>query len=232
MKIYTILILSVSIFFFGCPGQEISETPTENTVQKAESGESTSAANEETNQSDSEDKAEETSENTGEKSFANNNPAGIETIYTDMDEKKCKTVKSSEEEAWVIQECPGVGGYKLEVIEGDLRQSINVVAPSGGKYQLDFQSNVSMAFSFLGKKAEWRVKKENGKITPVGLITRLNVQEDPNDDKKITSYLVVTKFDGEFICVTDVVKPIKNANVKARQLADAAAKKPCLKGNS
>ncbi len=170
---------------------------------------------------DKEPDKKETSENAGK----------IETIYTDLDEKKCKTIKSSEEEEWIIQECPGVAGYKLEVIEGDLRQSINVIAPSGGKYQLDFQSNVSMAFSYLGKKAEWRVKRQGGKIIPVGLITRFNASEDPEDSKKITSYLVVTKFDGEFICVTDVVKPIRNANVKARQLADVAPTKPCLKGN-
>ena len=79
-----------------------------------------------------------------------------------------------------MQECPGISVYKLEVTEGDLRQSINVIAASGDKWELGFPANVSSAFSSFGDKAEWRVKKTDGKITPIALITRYNAAESGN----------------------------------------------------
>lgn len=151
--------------------------------------------------------------------------AEIETIYTDLTEGKCKT--TSEDESDVItQECPGVAGYKLEVAEHDAQKTINVLSPSGKTYSLDFQGKVSGGLSTLGEKAEWRVKKTGGKEQPVGLITRFNFSKsgDPNN---LTSYLIVTKIDGDKVCITDIVKT-KDANEKARQLADVAPTKPCL----
>jgi hypothetical protein len=162
----------------------------------------------------------------------NNAPAnsvGIESVYTDLAADKCKTIESNEEEAgWIVQECPGVSLYKLEVTEGDLRQTINVIATSGDKWELDFPGNVSPAFSSFGEKAEWRVKRIDGRLTPIALITRYNVAESPENPEKTTSYLVVAKISGEFICITDIVKPMPNANEKARELADNSANKPCL----
>jgi hypothetical protein len=89
-------------------------------------------------------------------------------------------------------------------------------------------SKVSGAFSYLGEKAEWRVKNVNGKIQPVVLIIRFNASENPDNPEKVTSYLVVTKFDGEFVCITDIVKPIAKQNEKARELANVASSKPCF----
>lgn len=155
----------------------------------------------------------------------------IESIYTDLGEKKCKTTDSNEEEAWIVQECPGVGGYKLEVTEGDLRQTLNLINPNGKIKELDFQQNVSGSFSTLGEKAEWRVKKSDGKEKPFALIVRFNVSENPDKPEKNTSYLVVVKISGESSCITDVVKPMAEANQKARDLADASEKKPCKSGN-
>jgi hypothetical protein len=153
----------------------------------------------------------------------------IDSIYTDLNADKCKTLSSNPDEGGQYRgECPGVGNYKLEVLEGDLRQTINVVhKQSGDIWELDLWSKVSGGFSAVGEKAEWRVKKVNGKWKPIALITRFNASENPEDSSKITSYLVVTKFDGEFVCVTDVVKPMKKQNEKARKLADVAASKPC-----
>ena len=153
---------------------------------------------------------------------------GIETIYTDLTEDKCVNTESNEEEEWSIQSCKGVGGYSLLVSEGDLRQTIDVVSPGGRKYELDLWRVVSSAFSTVGDKAEWRVVKEKGKTRPVALIVRYNVNEDPENTEKITSYLTVTKITPETACVTDIVKPVKNANEKARILADSSSAKPCL----
>jgi outer membrane murein-binding lipoprotein Lpp len=149
----------------------------------------------------------------------------LESIYTDLAESKCKTTSDDESDV-ITQECPGVAGYKLEVAEHDAQKTINVLSPSGKTYDLDFQGKVSGGLSTLGEKAEWRVKKSNGKIQPVGLITRFNFSKT-GDEKNLTSYLIVTKFDGDKICITDIVKT-KDDNAKARELADVAPTKPCL----
>ena len=152
-----------------------------------------------------------------------------ESIYTDLAEKSCKTLTVNEETQSSREVCPGVGGYKLEVLEDDLRQTIDVVAPNGKKSSLDLQSNVSSAFSSLGAKAEWRVKRKGAKVTPFALIVRFNASEDPEDSTKKTSYLVVVKISPKGSCVTDVVNPSPDANAQAQRLADAAANKPCKK---
>lgn len=145
------------------------------------------------------------------------------SVYTNLDEKSCKTVESSDEgTGWYRGECGGTGGYKLEITEGDIRQSVNVVAPSGKKFELDL-IRVSSAFSSVGPKAEWRLKGKS----PVALIVRFNANTDVEDYKKTTSFLVVSKISGASSCITDVVMPGKNQNLTAQKLADAAAAKPC-----
>ncbi|MCY7376473.1 MAG: hypothetical protein LH472_10945 [Pyrinomonadaceae bacterium] len=154
--------------------------------------------------------------------------AGIESIYTDLNAKNCKTLEQSNEyTGWYRGECPGIGGYKLQVTEGDIRQSIDVVAPNKKKYQLDFTSIVSGGFSSVGEKAEWRVTRKGKIITPTAFIVRYNASENPEDSTKITSYLVVTKITKEEICITDIVKPDAKANEEARKLADSSPTKPC-----
>lgn len=159
-------------------------------------------------------------------SNTNTNSEKVESVYTDLASNKCKTIDSNEEEGWITQMCDGIGGYKLEVFEADIRQSINVIAPNGKKSELDFQANVAQSFSVLGEKAEWRVDKKDGKTVPIALIVRFNAS-NPNDETKSTSYLVVSKINGNSACVTDVIKPSANANEEARKAADNAAKRPC-----
>lgn len=152
----------------------------------------------------------------------------IKSIYTDLSAEKCKTIESNPDEGGSYRgECAGIGGYKLEVIEGDIRQTINVVTPDGDKYELNLWSIVSPAFSSIGEKAEWRVVREGKKVKPIALIVRFNASEDAENPGKNTSYLVVSKITGKTACITDVVSPMKNANLKAQQLADASANKPC-----
>lgn len=152
-----------------------------------------------------------------------------ESVYTDLMMEKCKTIEQTDDEGGSYRgECAGVGGYKLEVLEGDLRQSINVVAPNGKKFNLDLWTNVSGAFSAVGERAEWRVTRSGKKITPTALIVRYNASENPEKPEQNTSYLVVVKITKNSACVTDVVKPtVTNQNVKARQLADSSANKSC-----
>jgi len=152
----------------------------------------------------------------------------FESIYTSLTAKDCKTIEQTDEEAGSYRGlCSGVGGYKLELLEGDIRQTINVIAPNKKKYELELWSVVSFGFSFTGEKAEWRVTRTGKTIVPQALIVRFNASEDSANPEKNTSYLVVVKITKTSACVTDVVKPVANQNVKARELADASASKPC-----
>lgn len=144
------------------------------------------------------------------------------SVYTNLDDKSCKTLEADSSGAGSYRgRCPGIAGFKLDLLEGDLRQTINVITPSKKTFELNFWSYFS-SFSAIGQKAEWRMK---GK-TPVALIFRYNVS-NPEDSAKTTSYLMVAKITKSEICITDVVNPSKTQNTEARKLADAAAGKPC-----
>lgn len=144
------------------------------------------------------------------------------SVYTSLDTKNCKTLESDESGAGSYKgECKGTGGYKLHVLEGDIRQTINVIAPGNKEFELNFW-NFYSSFSAVGEKAEWRVKGKN----PIALIVRFNVSNPEYPDKS-TSYLMVSKITKNEVCVTDVVKPSKTQNAEAQKLADMASTKPC-----
>ncbi len=153
--------------------------------------------------------------------------AKIDSIYTKLSGSTCKTLESNADEGWATGRCQGTAGYKLDWEDSDARQTLSVVDPKGKAFPLELGTTVSNGFSSLGDKAEWRVQKAGKKATPIALIVRFNVSEDPEKPEKTTSYLVVSKITASEICVTDVVKPAKDANQQARTLADAAASKAC-----
>jgi opacity protein-like surface antigen len=154
-----------------------------------------------------------------------------QSVYTNLDVKSCKTLEiDNSGSGGSVQQCPGVAGYKLRVLEGDLRQTVVVIRPNGSKNNLDLWTLVGGGgFSSVGAKAEWRMKQQNGKPTPVALIIRFNVSTASGDSSKVTSYLTVAKITPQQICLTDSVNPSPNANEEARRLADSAATRPCLK---
>jgi hypothetical protein len=148
--------------------------------------------------------------------------AQAKSVYTSSKMSECRTISSNPKEAGSYEgECPGVGGYKVRLLEGDLRQSINILTPARKKYELNLWSFYS-GFSSIGDKIEWRTKKG----IPFAIITRFNVA-DNEDSTKTTSYLLVAKIGKNASCVTDVVLPKANQNEEARRLADASAGKPC-----
>jgi hypothetical protein len=145
------------------------------------------------------------------------------SIYTSTSIKACKTIESSTKEAGSYRgRCPGVGGYKLELIEGDIRQTLNVITPAKKTFELNFwQYNGN--FSSIGEKVEWRLKKG----APVALIARFNVS-DAENSAKTTSFLVVSKITGKESCVVEIIDPVTKQNERARVSADGASNKPCL----
>jgi hypothetical protein len=150
-----------------------------------------------------------------------------QSVYTDLRGKTCRTIERDDEAAgYLLEQCSGTAGYKLQVMSGDDRQNIIVVKPDGSKHELNFGQIGGGGFSNVGAKAEWRVKRRQGKLFPVALIVRFDVVT--GGDGKSVSYLTVTKITPQKICLIDPIAPGPNANEKARQLADDSASKPCF----
>lgn len=149
------------------------------------------------------------------------------SLYTSLEAKQCRTIKTETTGAGdYVGRCHGVAGYSLLLLEGDLRQNVIVVTPLRARHSLDLWDVVSGGFSYVGPKAEWRIKRKKG---PVALILRYNASEDPEHPNRKTSYLVVAKITPDEICVTDKIPGGAKANEDARAAADKAATKPCLK---
>jgi len=144
------------------------------------------------------------------------------SAYTSTKTSACKTIKSNPDENGSYEgECIGVGGYKIRLLEGDIRQTINIVTPAKKKFELNFWGFYG-GFSSINEKIEWLTK---GGV-PVALIARFIVSNNEYPAKN-TSYLMVSKIGKTSSCVTDVVQPQVRQNEKARELADAASVKPC-----
>ena len=144
------------------------------------------------------------------------------SIYTSTRSSACRTIRSSSEGTGsYVGECRGAAGYKVRLIEGDIRQTLDIITPGKKKFELNFW-NIFSSFSSIGDKIEWRMK---GK-TPVALIARYNVA-DPEIPEKNTSYPLVSCLGANGACVTDVIAPGPRQIEKARELADKAASKPC-----
>lgn len=148
--------------------------------------------------------------------------AQTRSVYTPLD--RCRTTEQNLDEGWIKERCPGTAGYALDVLEGDLRQSVDVVAPGGAVFPLDFGATVSWAFSNVGPRAEWRLAGRR----PVALIVRLGASEDPEYPERTVSRLAVARVSPRGACVVAVVQPAPDMNAQARRLADRAAQMPCL----
>lgn len=154
---------------------------------------------------------------------------GVQSIYTNVNGKRCVTVEEDAEAAgYMVQRCPGVAGYKLRIDSQDLRQGIAIIKPDRSEHELNFGTIGGGAFSFLGNKAEWRVKRQRGRIVPIALIVRFSVAQQMDDGtSKDIPHLTVTKITPQKICLVQTVPPGPNANAEARKLADSSADKPC-----
>ena len=148
----------------------------------------------------------------------------VTSVYSSL--SGCKLIQSGRDSS--TSACKGFGGYNLRLEYGDARESITVISPNGKKHPLELWNVISSGFSSVGKKAEWRVARKNGKLVPIALIVRFDASTDPSDSTKVTSYLAVAKITPQKICVTDKIEPGATANEDARRAADASADKPCL----
>jgi hypothetical protein len=149
--------------------------------------------------------------------------AAREFKFTTLDD--CPVLKSNPDEAGYFEsECKGEGGYKLRVIESDLRQTVSVIAPDGTSTGLDLSAVSGGGFSELGDTVEWRGVTEGGSFTPDALILRHEVVTDPEGENEI-SYLVAVKLAGT-PCAIAKIEPGVGQNGRAREAADAGGE--CL----
>ncbi|HWS99074.1 MAG TPA: hypothetical protein VN256_02305 [Pyrinomonadaceae bacterium] len=152
---------------------------------------------------------------------------GIRSVYTTLRVGECKTLQ--ERDGFLLMECPGVGGYKLQVEAHDINEMLIVVKPDGSKHTLSVGRIGRGGYPAIGFKAEWRVRGEKGKVVPVALIVRVTISEyapaDPG--RREVAYLAVSKITPQEVCLTEAILAGRNSNAKARRLADDAAGKPC-----
>jgi hypothetical protein len=150
--------------------------------------------------------------------------ANTTSVYTSTKVENCKTIRAASAEAGSYTgECAGVGGYKVHLVENDIRQSLDIITPDGNAQELNF-GGFNGGFSTVGEKIEWRTVGG----TPVALISRFIVN-NAEDSARDVSYLMVSKIGKTASCVTDIVKPGAKQNEQARKLADLASKKACKK---
>ena len=148
-------------------------------------------------------------------------------IFTYTGLEGCKVLESNPDEAgYYLSECQGEGGYRLQVTESDLRQTVTVIAPGGAKTGLDLSAVTGGGFSHLGPKAEWRGALKDGVFVPDALILRHVVVTDP-EGKRSVSYLVAVRL-APGPCPIARIEPGPQQNEQARAAADAGG--ACLTG--
>lgn len=153
----------------------------------------------------------------------------LSSVTTSLRNKDCAI--TTDEYGGSQGTCPGVGGYKLISLEGDLRASVNILSPNGAQHELNYWSVITGGFSSLGDSAEWRVEKHGNTILPKALIIPVIASENPDNANVKTKYLAVAKITADEICVTDKILDGPKAASQARIAADSSGNKDCLSGD-
>jgi hypothetical protein len=152
--------------------------------------------------------------------------ASLASEYTKLTRPPCRTTNVQAEGGNSEQVCPGIYGYKLLLLDSDGRMSVTIVTPDGTQHPLEFWNSVTSHFSTVGRKAEWRIRKQRTQNLPVGIILPLDVKEDP-ESNTATSYLVVARIDHTNVCVVQKFRSGPSALTDARRVADSAADRSC-----
>jgi hypothetical protein len=154
---------------------------------------------------------------------------GVESIYTRLSGNECRQLQQDPETGAAKDECRGVDGLRLILLNDDNRASVTVITPENKVFPLQYWDVVTHSFSNLGAKAEWRVVREGSKTRPIALIVRVEFMDQSNvAAPRKKSVLSVAKITPESICVVQNVTNDADANARARVAADNAADKPCL----
>lgn len=149
---------------------------------------------------------------------------GRRSRYTRLD--RCRLIERSptDEGDYAALACPGLGGYRLRLIEDDLRQDLVVELPGGGERSLALsEATGSGGFSRLGETVEWRGEGNGEAFRPDAMILRYFVVENAETPERETSYLLTVALGQGRPCVTGKLPPGGEQNERARRLADGDA---------
>ena len=156
--------------------------------------------------------------------------ATLLSVYSDTRETACKTIKVDEEAGYSKQSCAGTQGYSLLVEDANARISVTVVGPDKREFAIDMGDKAGTGFTTLGPKAEWRVRRRDGKDAPIALIVRINETRPAKGSgpDPVISRLAVAKITADAVCLTAIIAPGKGQNERAREAAAVAPASPCL----
>ena len=117
------------------------------------------------------------------------------SAYSALYGARCQTLDTSARGGSRL--CTGVAGYDLVVYDDDDRATIDIVAPGNALYPLSYWDVVTTGYATVGRKAEWRMGKRNGKRVPTALLVRLTRLDVRNPGELIA----VARIDGDGACV-------------------------------
>lgn len=139
------------------------------------------------------------------------------SVYTPTSGNTCRTLEAAPDEAgYLLQRCRGPNGWALNVAHLDLRNDVTVIAPGGRELPMRFGEVITVGFSVLGERVEWRVRGgRSGR--PYALIARLEVAEGAESQEDVSYLLVADLAQG---CLVARVAPGPRQNERARQAAD------------
>jgi hypothetical protein len=154
--------------------------------------------------------------------FPLNTSAGqavLQSRYTSLED--CSVLDSAPDEAGYRKSlCPGMGTYKVLLVEADDRHNLIVTGPEGKEHSLRLPSLSGGGFSVLGKRAEWLGTTIKGKFSPTAMIVRYEVTENAAEPEKWTSYLLTIAL-RPTPCLAAKTPPGSGQNQQARDVANS-----------
>lgn len=153
----------------------------------------------------------------------------VEYVYTGIDLKACKQVRSRVIEDYGSWTCPGHAGIAVYISSGDQRTFVSFGA--NARKELANRETL-MSFNGEGKTVEWRLETlPDGRKRPFAAIMRwytLVTADDPaaRPDTHRGQVLVVTRLNPGGVCHVGYVDARANpdANDIARRIADERAR--------
>ena len=153
----------------------------------------------------------------------------IQSRYTNLSGKSCRTIEESDEGAYSLEKCPGIGGYKISVSYSDGRINITPICAKCPEHNIHFsQFTESYTSLEVNQKLEWLLKRQGKELVPIALVIRYNAGDGIEDTSKRPLYLMIVKMTQTETCAVAIVKADNDTNGKVKQIANAALSKPCL----
>ncbi len=153
----------------------------------------------------------------------------VHSFYTDITGDLCSThIDDKLSEARTLK-CPGIGGYRVDILADDGRFSVNLISAKKRVFELELWDIVSRGFSNLGPRVEWRVVASGRVARPIAMIIRVNASEVSEEgDEASKSYLAVAQIRDDAACVIAKVEVTSTSGIEeARRIADGGSR-PCL----